>query len=104
MAGPLLTRNFFVDKFIFDPTTGPITDQKIHDNTPAVKWLRYSAVVGGPLIVPKVYNGRNKTFWIFGMQIHNRKRPIAAYTSVPTADERKGDFSALLRIGPQYQI
>ena len=52
-AGPLITRNFFVDQFIFNPATGPVTDQKIHDNTPAVKWLRYSAVVGGPLVLPK---------------------------------------------------
>ncbi len=104
MAGPLITRNFFVNKFIFDPTTGPITDQKIHDNTPAVRWLRYSAVIGGPLVIPKVYDGHNKTFWIFGMQIHNRQRPISGTYSVPTPANRAGDFSALLAIGAQYQI
>ncbi len=104
MAGPLITRNFFVDKYIFDPNTGPITPQKIHDNTPAVRWMRYSAVVGGPLVIPKVYNGHNRTFWIFGLQIHNRQRPIAGYYSVPSAVQRQGDFSALLALGNQYQI
>ena len=103
-AGPLITRNFFVDQFIFNPATGPITDQKIHDNTPAVKWLRYSAVVGGPLVLPKIYNGKNKTFWIFGMQVHNRKRPISGTYSVPTVAQRGGDFSALLALGASYQI
>jgi hypothetical protein len=104
MAGPLLTRNFFVDQYIFNPATGPVTAQKIHDNTPAVRWLRYSAVVGGPLVVPKVYDGHNRTFWIFGMQIHNRQRPIAAYYTVPRAAEKNGDFSALLGLGASYQI
>jgi len=103
-AGPLITRNFFVDQFIFNPATGPITDQKIHDNTPAVKWLRYSAVVGGPVVLPKLYNGKNKTFWIFGMQIHNRVRPISSTSSVPTIAQRTGDFSALLALGASYQI
>jgi hypothetical protein len=104
MAGPLLTRNFFVNKFIFDPTTGPITEQKIHDNTPSVRWLRYSAVVGGPVVIPKVYDGHNRTFWIFGMQIHNRKRPISGSYSVPTAAQREGNFSNLLPLGATYQI
>ncbi len=103
-AGPLITRNFFVNQFIFNPATGPITDQKIHDNTPAVKWLRYSAVVGGPVVLPKLYNGKNKTFWIFGLQIHNRVRPIATTTSVPTDPQKTGDFSALLKLGSSYQI
>ena len=103
-SGPMMTRNFFTNRFIFDPTTGPITNEKIKANSPSTRWLRYSASVGGPVYIPKVYDGRNKTFWQFGYQTHNRRRPIASVHTVPTAEQAQGDFSALLALGPQYQI
>jgi hypothetical protein len=103
-SGPMMTRNWFTDNFIFDPATGPITPQKIKANTPSSRWLRESATVGGPVYIPKVYNGRNKTFWMFGYQSHNRRRPNATLNGVPTVAERSGDFSALLTLGSQYQI
>ena len=103
-SGPMLTRNFFSNKFIFDPTTGPITPEKIKANTPSSRWLRESATVGGPVYLPKLYDGRNKSFWMFGYQSHNRRRPLAASQTVPTEAQRNGDFSALLAVGSQYQI
>ena len=103
-SGPMMTRNFFTDGFIFDPTTGPITPEKIKANTPSIRWVRYTAVIGGPLYIPKVYDGRNKTFFMFGYQRHNRKRPNSSFNTVPTAAERNGDFSELLALGSRYQI
>ncbi|MCL4402363.1 MAG: carboxypeptidase regulatory-like domain-containing protein [Acidobacteria bacterium] len=103
-SGPMMTRNFFTDRFIFDPTTGPVTPEKIKANTPSVRWLRYTAAVGGPLVIPGIYNGKNRTFWMFGYQQHNRNRPVQGQFSVPTLPERTGDFSALLGLGSQYQI
>jgi len=103
-SGPMMTRNFFTNKFIFDPTTGPITPEKIKANTPSLRWLRYSAAVGGPVYLPKLYDGRAKTFWMFGYQTHNRRRPNATVHTVPTPAQRTGDFSALLALGSQYQI
>lgn len=103
-SGPMMTRNFFTNGFIFNPTTGPITDEKIKRNTPFTRWLRYSAAVGGPVYIPKLYDGRNKTFWMFGYQAHNRLRTVASQTSLPTEAMRRGDFSALLGVGNQYQI
>ncbi|MBL8230985.1 MAG: TonB-dependent receptor [Bryobacterales bacterium] len=103
-SGPMMTRNFFTNGFIFNPATGPITDEKIKSNTPFTRWLRYSAAVGGPVWIPKIYNGRNRTFWMFGYQAHNRLRTVASQASVPTEAMRNGDFSALLAAGPAYQI
>jgi len=102
--GPMMTRTFFTDQYIFDPTTGPITPAKIKANTPSVRWNRYSAVVGGPVYIPKLYNGKNKTFWEFGYQKHDRIRPLSGVNSVPTAAERSGNLSALLALGSQYQV
>jgi len=50
---------------------------------------------GGPVYIPKIYNGKNRTFWFFayeGMKL--RQSAIAGYT-VPSAAERNGDFSQM---------
>jgi hypothetical protein len=103
-SGPMMSRNFFTNAFIFNPATGPVTPEKIKANTPSLRWLRYSAAVGGPVYLPKLYDGRNKTFWMFGYQTHLRRRPNATQHAVPTAAQRNGDFSALLAVGRQYQL
>lgn len=50
--------------------------------------------LGGPFVIPKIYNGRNRTFWFFSYD-GGRKRTTSGLNSlqVPTAAERKGDFS-----------
>jgi hypothetical protein len=103
-SGPMMTRNWFTNNFIFNPATGPITPEKVKANTPASRWMRQNATVGGPVYIPKLYDGRNKTFWMFGYQSHNRRRPLSSLNGVPTIAERSGDFSALLALGAQYQI
>jgi hypothetical protein len=51
--------------------------------------------VGGPVYIPKVYNGRNKTFFFVDYEGF-RLRQGASYTeTVPTAAERTGDLSLL---------
>jgi hypothetical protein len=102
--GPMVTRNFFTNRFIFDPTTGPITQDKIDQYTPKDRWFRTSGSVGGPLVIPKLYNGRNKTFWMFGFQLHDRAQPVNNPQTVPDEAQRSGNFASLLRVGPQYQI
>ena len=65
---------------------------------------RYGASLGGPVRIPKVYNGKNKTFFFFGWEGNQWGKPTANIGTVPTAAEKNGDFSALLALGPQYQI
>src|SRR5262249_27336202 len=62
--------------------------------------------IGGPVILPKLYDGRNRTFFLWGFEdIHDsRPRYDSSSPSVPTDAMRGGDFSALLALGPQYQI
>jgi hypothetical protein len=48
---------------------------------------------GGPVVIPKIYNGRNKTFWYSGYSKLIEKK-TQAYTSVtPTPAELQGDFT-----------
>ena len=101
----LTTHPFFVNKRIYDLSTGPVTQDKINDAWPPNKMNRYRAMSTGPLYVPKVYNGKNRTFWSFGVDQYLQKNtPGVTSRTVPTVAERNGDFSALLALGSQYQI
>jgi hypothetical protein len=56
-------------------------------------WKNYGGSVGGPVMVPKLYNGRNKTFfWIAG-EAYRQNQTSSTKLAVPTAAERTGDFS-----------
>ncbi len=68
-------------------------------------YQRPGASLSGPVVIPKLYNGKDRTFFTYAYEFMNDKTqgyPVVG--TVPTADERNGDFSALLKIGAQYQI
>jgi hypothetical protein len=57
--------------------------------------------LGGPLVIPKVYRGGNKTSWFASYNLQRAKNSINSFASVPTAAERSGDFSgAVIESGP----
>jgi hypothetical protein len=60
----------------------------------------------GPVYIPHVYNGKNKTFFLFGYEgIHDsRPRHDDTTNTVPTPAMHNGDFSALLAAGTGYTI
>jgi hypothetical protein len=62
--------------------------------------------LGGPVYLPKIYNGKNKTFFMWGYEgIHDsRPRHDDTTNTVPTPAMHNGDFSALLAAGSQYTI
>ncbi len=101
---PWQANDFFGNKQLYDLSSGPVTPEKRAQMAPPRKVNRYSFTASGPLAIPRVYNGRNKTFWTYGFQGFNRRNPGSTYLTVPTPEERKGDFSALLAIGSRYQI
>lgn len=65
---------------------------------------RYGFALGGPLTIPRLYSGRNRTFWFYTYEKNNFGVPVQWTRTVPTAEQRRGDFSALLRNGSIYQI
>jgi len=56
----------------------------------------YGGSVGGPVWIPKLYQGRDKTFFFFSWEQYRQKQGSTATSSVPTDKERAGDFSFLL--------
>jgi hypothetical protein len=70
---------------------------------------RWGGSFSGPVRIPKVYNGKNKTFFLFGYEGIHDSRPRHDDTSntVPTPAMRQGDFSGMLTAptgGAQYTI
>jgi len=62
-----------------------------------LKRNQYGVTVGGPVVLPHLYDGRNKTFFFFGYQ-GTQIRNISSSTTatVPTPANLNGDFSAYL--------
>jgi len=52
-------------------------------------------VVDGPVYIPKIYDGRNKTFFMVSFERYASHTAINYSARVPTPAERTGDFSAL---------
>ncbi len=65
----------------------------------------YSSTLGGPVVLPKLYNGRDRTFFFSSVQWEGRKGGTTYSARVPTESERRGDFSATLSSqGPPLAI
>ena len=58
-----------------------------------IHYNEYGGTVGGPVWLPKVYNGKQKTFFFFAYDGTRNQDPRSGTRSVLTSDERKGDFS-----------
>ncbi len=56
-------------------------------------WVNYGGGVGGPLVIPKVYNGKNKTFFWIATENYRQNQTSSTDVSVPTALEKAGNFS-----------
>ncbi|MGH9936169.1 MAG: carboxypeptidase regulatory-like domain-containing protein, partial [Blastocatellia bacterium] len=55
----------------------------------------FSGTFGAPVYIPKLYNGRNKTFFFFGYGGSRFRVGARRFLSVPTAAFRNGDFSSI---------
>ncbi len=52
-------------------------------------------VLDGPVVIPKLYNGKDKTFFMVAFERYESHTAINYSARVPTLAERTGDFSAL---------
>lgn len=67
----------------------------------AFRWNQPGVQVDGPVWIPKIYDGRNKTFFMFSWEKIKSKIPFPQTYTVPTADQRKGDFSTTIQANGQ---
>lgn len=81
--------NMTANGFFSNKNSLPVT--KTHYN-------QYGGTVGGPVVLPKLYDGHNKLFWFFAFDGVQDSTPATTFLSVPTLAQRTGDFSKLLTL------
>lgn len=70
-------------------SAGSNAPTSVHNN-------QFGGTIGGPIWIPKVFNGHNKLFFFYAYETYRGEAPpTGTYATVPTAAERQGDFSAL---------
>jgi len=54
----------------------------------------FGGTAGGPISIPKLYNGKNRSFFFFSYEaFRNRNGASSTFNSVPTPEMYNGDFS-----------
>ena len=56
---------------------------------------QYGGLLDGPVYLPKIYDGRNKTFFLVNYERYREATPRPLVLSVPEKDMRDGNFAAL---------
>ena len=67
-------------------------------------WNQFGATLGGPVTVPKVFDGKDKLLFFFSYEGIRQPNPLGFTGTVPTDALRKGDLSQLLALGSSYQV
>jgi hypothetical protein len=80
-------RNFFVRK------VAQADGSLVKDPKPVLDRHQFGAAVGGPLVIPGLYDGHNRTFFFADYAGLKETRGQVFVNTVPTARTRVGDFS-----------
>ena len=73
-------------------------NNKNHLAKPDVNYWLGGGGAGGPLVLPRLYDGRARTFWFAAYESDRDVRDLFQSSRVPTAAEAAGDFSATLSL------
>ncbi len=60
---------------------------------PELRQNQFGFVAGGPVIIPKLYDGRDKTFWLANYEGWRIRNGTSSYYNIPSTAELGGDFS-----------
>ncbi len=73
---------------------------------PDFSYNRWGASLNGPVVLPRLYDGHDRTFFMWAYEGIKESRPRGPSNpiTVPTEAERGGNFSELLALGSRYQI
>jgi hypothetical protein len=65
----------------------------------------FGGSVGGPILIPKIYDGKNRSFFFFAYERFSLRQAANQLVTVPTVAMRNGDFSGLVnRAGILQQL
>ncbi|MGD0774451.1 MAG: TonB-dependent receptor [Candidatus Solibacter sp.] len=83
-VGHIRQTGWLANNFFSNRAGLPIADQPFRD---------WGGSLGGPLVVPKVYDGHNRSFFFVATEAYRQQDGSNTALAVPTAAERLGDFS-----------
>ncbi len=63
---------------------------------PPLNRNEFGGSIGGPIYIPKVYDGRNKSFFFYAYERFSLRQKANQLVKVPTVAMRTGDFSGLV--------
>lgn len=88
----------FVRNEKFDAENYFLNFERPGDRAPKDRLRRnqFGGVISGPVYLPKLYNGRNKTFWAFDYEGRREVQETIEREWFPNQEFRNGNFSALL--------
>lgn len=70
--------------------------QDYYDKPPHYVRNEFGFSVGGPIVLPKLYNGKNRTFFFTAWEAYRKYESRTTSLSMPTMAMRNGDFSGLV--------
>ncbi len=62
---------------------------------PQLRLNQFGGTVSGPVEIPKVYKGRNKSFWLFNYEGKRQRVPNTRNAGLPTQAQLNGDLSTV---------
>jgi hypothetical protein len=63
---------------------------------PPFKFNQFGFTLGGPIIIPKVYNGKNRTFFFFNYEGFQQRRAATQVVTIPNAAWKAGNLASNL--------
>lgn len=85
-------------------TANNFFSNKTGQERPDRKYFRYGGQLNGPVKIPYLYNGTDRTFFMFSYEHQYNAQPAPQIYSVPTVKMRTGDFSELLTLSTPILI
>jgi hypothetical protein len=102
------TNNFHGSAYNFhqnNELTGvPFFTKAAGGTNPISRYNQYGGSIGGPVWIPKLYNGKNRLFFFYTYEGIRQSTPEPTFATVPTEAQRAGNLSNLLAVGATYQI
>lgn len=97
-----INRNNFFDSDGFFPSNFNAQGKPI---PPVDHQNNYGFTISGPVVIPHLYDGRNRTFFLFTGDWFKQNQALTSIGTVPTAAMKQGDFSKFVdSTGKQIRI
>jgi len=87
--------DYFVDEALYAGNPFSVNTSGVGKVRPKARRNDFGGTLGGPVYIPKIYNGHNRTFFFFNYEEYLETSLLTNTDTVPATAFLKGDFSAI---------